>query len=120
MRDPTCFPERLPRRRAERGLTGVVADSDVLGVARGRLEQLVESMGPSGISRSQLSEMANSLDAAVEDVRRRRLDSGPYRHLWLDPLVVTCRKAAASSTSLWSSPPPSTRMGTGRSWQPMS
>jgi transposase-like protein len=94
LREGTYFPEWLleRRRRAEQALTSVVAESYVLGVSMRRVDQLVQSMGLSGISKSQVSEMAKSLDVAVEDFRCRPLDNGPYRHLWLDALVVKCRE----------------------------
>ena len=94
LREGTYFPEWLleRRRRAEQALTSVVAESYVLGVSTRRVDQLVQSMGLSGISKSQVSEMAKSLDVAVEDFRCRPLDNGPYRHLWLDALVVKCRE----------------------------
>jgi transposase-like protein len=94
LREGTYFPEWLleRRRRAEQALTSVVAESYVLGVSTRRVDQLVQSMGLSGISKSQVSEMAQTLDAAVEDFRCRPLDNGPYRHLWLDALVVKCRE----------------------------
>lgn len=94
LREGTYFPEWLleRRRRAEQALTTVVAESYVLGVSTRRVDQLVQSMGLSGISKSQVSEMAKTLDAAVEDFRCRPLDNGPYRHLWLDALMIKCRE----------------------------
>ena len=94
LREGTYFPEWLldRRRRAEQALTSVVAESYVLGVSTRRVDQLVQSMGISGISKSQVSEMAQTLDVAVEDFRSRPLDAGPYRYVWLDALVIKCRE----------------------------
>lgn len=94
LREGTYFPEWLleRRRRAEQALTSVVAESYVLGVSTRRVDALVQSMGLSGISKSQVSEMAKTLDGAVEDFRCRPLDNGPYRYLWLDALMIKCRE----------------------------
>ncbi len=46
------------RRRAERALTTVVATCYLLGVSTRRMEQLVESLGITRLSKSQVSEMA--------------------------------------------------------------
>jgi transposase-like protein len=94
LREGSYFPEWLldRRRRAEQALTTVVAESYVLGVSTRRVEQLVQSMGLTGISKSQVSEMAQSLDPIVEDFRSRPLDAGPYRYVWLDALVIKCRE----------------------------
>jgi putative transposase len=94
LREGSYFPEWLldRRRRAEQALISVVAESYVLGVSTRRVEQLVQSMGLTGISKSQVSEMAQSLDPIVEDFRARPLDAGPYRYVWLDALVIKCRE----------------------------
>lgn len=94
LREGSYFPEWLldRRRRAEQALISVVAESYVLGVSTRRVEHLVQSMGLTGISKSQVSEMAQTLDPIVEDFRSRPLDAGPYRYVWLDALVIKCRE----------------------------
>ncbi len=94
LREGGYFPEWLldRRRQAEQALTTVIAESYVLGVSTRRVEPLVQSMGLTGISKSQVSEMAQSLDPIVEDFRSRPLDAGPYRFVWLDALVIKCRE----------------------------
>ena len=57
-----------------------------------RVDGLVQAMGIEGISKSQVSEMARSLDGMVDSFRSRPLDQGPYRYLWLDALVIKCRE----------------------------
>jgi len=49
---------------------------------------LVETLGIEGISKSQASEMAESLDEEVAAFRARPLDAGPYPYLWLDALAI--------------------------------
>src|SRR5512145_554141 len=95
LRHGSYFPEWLlePRRRAERALVAVVAESYVLGISTRRVERLVESLGIQGISKSQVSQLAKSLDEGVAAFRNRPLDGGPYRYLWLDALAIKVREA---------------------------
>jgi hypothetical protein len=73
------------RKRAERALTSVVATCYLLGVSTRRMERLVESLGVTSVSKSQVSIMATELDEAVEAFRprnfygesRRRCAPGP-------------------------------------------
>ena len=94
LRKGSYFPEWLlaPRRRAEKALVQVVSESYVNGVSTRRVDRLAAAMGIEGISKSQVSEMAKSLDAIVDDFRRRPLDQGPYRYLWVDALAQRCRE----------------------------
>ena len=64
------------RRRAERALTTVVATCYLLGVSTRRMEKLVETLGITLLSKSQVAVMAKELDANVEDFRTRPLDQG--------------------------------------------
>jgi putative transposase len=66
-----------PRRRAEKALVAVVAECYVKGVSTRRVEDLVATLGIEHISKSQVSEMAKSLDETVEAFRTRPLDAGP-------------------------------------------
>ena len=79
LREGSYFPDWLleRRRRAERALTTVVATCYLLGVSTRRMEKLVETLGITRLSKSQVSVMAKELDAQVEDFRTRPLDAGP-------------------------------------------
>jgi hypothetical protein len=110
--DPEAAPRQLPPRlaartprRAEQALTQVVCQCYIEGVSTRRVDDIVKALGIEGISKSQVSAMARTLDATVEAFRTRPLDAGPYTHVWLDGLTMKVREAAASSTSWWSSPP---------------
>jgi putative transposase len=94
LRSGSYFPDWLleRRRRAEAALTSVVATSYLLGVSTRRMEKLVESLGITRLSRSQVSEMAKDLDAQVEAFRTRPLDAGPYTFLAADALVLKVRE----------------------------
>ena len=63
--------------RWEPALTSVVDASHLLGVSTWRMEKLVESLGITRLSRSQVSEMARDLDEQVAAFRTRPLDAGP-------------------------------------------
>jgi putative transposase len=94
LRAGSYFPDWLleRRRRAERALTTVVATCYLLGVSTRRMERLVESLGISRLSKSQVSEMARELDAQVADFRHRPLDAGPYTFVAADALVLKVRE----------------------------
>jgi transposase-like protein len=94
LRTGSYFPDWLleRRRRAERALTTVVATCYLLGVSTRRTEKLVESLGITRLSKSQVSEMARDLDDQVADFRHRPLDAGPYTFLAADALVLKVRE----------------------------
>jgi putative transposase len=94
LRSGSYFPDWLleRRRRAEAALTSVVATCYLLGVSTRRMEKLVESLGITRLSRSQVSEMARDLDGQVEAFRTRPLDAGPYTFVAADALVLKVRE----------------------------
>jgi putative transposase len=94
LRQGSYFPDWLlePRRRAERALVAVVAECYVRGVSTRRVEGLVETLGIQSLSKSQVSELARSLDGEVAAFRTRPLDAGGYPYVWLDALAVKCRE----------------------------
>lgn len=94
LRKGSYYPEWLldPRRRSERSLVQVVTECYVRGVSTRRVEGLVQALGLTGMSKSQVSEMAKELDVVVEGFRNRPLDQGPYTCLWLDAISQRCRE----------------------------
>jgi len=94
LRAGSYFPEWLlqPRRRAEQALVSVIADCYLAGVSTRRVEKLVQQLGIEHMSKSQVSRLAKSLDAIVEDFRTRPLGDAPFPYLTLDALVVKCRE----------------------------
>ena len=95
LRQETYFPEWLleRRKRAERALTSVVATCYLLGVSTRRMDKLVQALGITTLSKSQVSEMAKELDAHVEEFRTRRLDdAGPFTFVAADALVLKVRE----------------------------
>ncbi len=95
LRTGSYFPEWLlaRRKRAERALTSVVATCYLLGVSTRRMDKLVQSLGITTLSKSQVSEMAKELDAHVEQFRTRSLaESGPFTFVAADALVLKVRE----------------------------
>jgi len=65
----------------------VVCQAYVEGVSTRRVDDLVKAMGIEGISKSEVSRMAQELDQKVAEFKDRPLDQGPYRYLWIDALT---------------------------------
>ena len=58
VRDGSYFPSLLdPRKRAERALVAVVQEAYVQGVSTRRVDELVQALGMTGISKSQVSRL---------------------------------------------------------------
>jgi len=97
VRDGSYFPALLdPRRRAERALTAVVQEAYVAGVSTRRVDDLVQALGMTGISKSHAALRAparrcEGLDAEVERFRSRPLTGG-YPYLWLDATYLKVRQ----------------------------
>jgi len=95
LRAGTYFPQWLleRRKRAERALTSVVATCYLLGVSTRRMDKLVQSLGITTLSKSQVPEMAKDLDSHVDQFRSRRLDdAGPFTFVAADALVLKVRE----------------------------
>ena len=94
LRSGSYFPDWLleRRKRAERARTTVVATCYLLGVSTRRMEKLVETLGITRLSKSQVSVMAKELDENVESFRTRPLDAGPYTFIAADALVLKVRE----------------------------
>jgi len=94
LRSGSYFPDWLleRRKRAEAALTSVVATCYLLGVSTRRMDKLVESLGITRLSKSQVSVMARDLDDHVASFRTRPLDAGPYTFVAADALVLKVRE----------------------------
>jgi len=95
LRTGSLYPDWLleRRKRAEQALTSVVATCYLLGVSTRRMDKLVQTLGITGLSKSQVSVMARELDEHVEQFRTRRLDgAGPFTFVAADALVLKVRE----------------------------
>jgi transposase-like protein len=92
VRDGSFYPSFLePRKRAERALVAVVQEAYVQGVSTRRVDELVQALGLTGMSKSQVSRLCEELDGEVERFRTRRLEGG-YPYVWLDATFVKVRE----------------------------
>ena len=95
LRTGSYFPEWLleRRKRAEAALISVVATCYLLGVSTRRMDKLVESLGITSLSKSQVSRMATDLDEQVTAFRTRPLaDAGPFTFVAADALTMKVRE----------------------------
>ncbi len=95
LRTGSYFPEWLleRRKRAEAALISVVATCYLLGVSTRRMDKLVQSLGITGLSKSQVSRMAADLDEQVAAFRTRPLgDAGPFTFVAADALTMKVRE----------------------------
>jgi putative transposase len=64
LRQGSYFPEFLePRRTAEKALTAVIQEAYVQGISTRSVDDLVKSLGMSGVSKSQVSRLCGELRA---------------------------------------------------------
>ena len=93
VREGSYFPSLLePRRRSERALVAVVQQAYVESVSTRPVEDLHQTLGCEGMSKSQVSRICQELDAVVDSFRGRPLCGGVYPYLWLDALTPTVRE----------------------------
>ena len=70
----------------------MVATCYLLGVSTRRMDKLVRTLGITGLSKSQVSEMAKDLDEQVTAFRSRPLSEGPYTFVAADALTMKVRE----------------------------
>ena len=93
LRQGSYFPSFLePRRVAEKALLAVIQEAYVEGVSTRSVDDLVQAMGGSGISKSQVSRLCAEIDERVRDFLDRPLN-GDWPFVWLDATYVKSREA---------------------------
>jgi putative transposase len=93
LRRGSYFPGFLePRRMAEKALTAVIQEAYVQGVSTRSVDDLVQAMGMSGISKSQVSRLCEEIDDKVQTFLNRPLE-GDWPYVWLDATYVKVREA---------------------------
>ncbi len=84
----------MRRKRARAALISVVATCYLIGVSTRRMDKLVESLGVTSLSKSQVSWMAADRDGQVAAFRTRSLsDAGPFTFVAADALTMEVREA---------------------------
>jgi transposase-like protein len=92
LRKGSYFPGFLePRRMAEKALTAVIQEAYVQGVSTRSVDDLVQAMGMSGISKSQVSRLCAEIDDKVKAFLGRPIE-GDWPYLWIDATYVKVRQ----------------------------
>ena len=93
LRRGSYFPGFLePRRMAEKALTAVIQEAYIQGISTRSVDDLVQAMGSSGISKSQVSRLCEEIDERVHAFLERPIE-GDWPYLWIDATYVKVREA---------------------------
>jgi putative transposase len=92
LRKGSYFPGFLePRRTAEKALTAVIQEAYVQGISTRSVDELVQAMGCTGVSKSQVSRLCAEIDARVKAFLSRPIE-GDWPYVWLDATYVKVRQ----------------------------
>ena len=92
LRKGSYFPSFLePRRLAEKALTAVVQEAYIQGISTRSVDDLVQAMGMSGISKSQVSRLCEEIDVRVKAFLDRPIE-GDWPYLWIDATYIKVRQ----------------------------
>jgi len=92
LRTGSYFPGFLePRKTVEKALVSVIQEAWIAGVSTRRVDELVQAMGMSGISKSSVSKLCKDIDERVNAFLKRPL-SGEWPYLWLDATYLKVRE----------------------------
>jgi putative transposase len=84
LRQGSYFPPLLEARKiTEKALIGVIQEAWIGGVSTRRVDELVQAMGLSGISKSPVCRLGKDIDERVHAFLDRPL-AGEWPYLWLD------------------------------------
>ena len=93
LRKGSYFPGFLePRRMAEKALTAVIQEAYIQGVSTRSVDDLVQAMGMTGISKSQVSRLCGEIDDKIQSFLDRPLE-GDWPYLWLDATYMKVRQS---------------------------
>jgi transposase-like protein len=77
LRKGSYFPGFLePRKTAERALVAVIQEAWIQGVSTRKVDDLVQAMGMSGISKIEVSKLCEYIDDRVNSFLDRQLEGG--------------------------------------------
>jgi putative transposase len=92
LRQGSYFPPFLePRKVSEKALVAVIQEAWIGGVSTRRVDELVQAMGLSGISKSTVSKLCKEIDERVNAFLERPLE-GEWPYLWLDATYLKVRE----------------------------
>ena len=93
LRKGTYFPEfPEPRRASEKAMTAVIQEACIQGVSTRSVDDLVKTMGMTGVSKSQVSRLCVEIDERVDAFLDRPLE-GEWPYLWLDATYIKVRRS---------------------------
>src|SRR6186713_2502023 len=91
LRQGSYFPPFLEARKtSEKALVAVIQEAWIGGVSTRRVDELVQAMGLSGISKSTVSKLCKDIDERVTGFLERPLE-GEWPYLWLDATYLKVR-----------------------------
>ena len=92
LRKGSFFPIILePRRRIDQALYAVVMEAYVQGISTRSVDDLVEAMGGTGVSKSEVSRICAGLDEVVGAFRTRPLDHVEFPYIYFDATYLHVR-----------------------------
>jgi putative transposase len=92
LRRGVYFPAFLePRKTAEKALTAVIQEAWIQGVSTRKVDDLVQALGMTGISKAQVSALCRDIDSRVQSFLDRPLD-GDWPYVWLDATYIKVRQ----------------------------
>ena len=91
LREGSYMPSFMePRRTSERAFAATIQEAYVNGVSTRSVDRLVQAMGASGVSKSQVSRLCEELDERVSAFRAQPIE-GEWPYLWLDATYLKSR-----------------------------
>ncbi len=92
LRQGIYFPSFLEARKmSEQALVAVIQEAWIGGVSTRRVDDLVQAMGLSGISKSTVSKLCKDIDERVNEFLNRPL-TGEWPYVWLDATYLKQRQ----------------------------
>jgi putative transposase len=92
LRQGSYFPPFLePRKTSEKALIAVIQEAWIAGVSTRKVDDLVQAMGLTGISKSQVSKLCKDIDERVGAFLERPIE-GEWPYLWLDATYLRQRE----------------------------
>src|SRR5919107_235848 len=92
LRQGSYFPPFLEARKvSEKALVAVIQEAWIGGVSTRKVDDLVQAMGLTGISKSQVSKLCKDIDERVHAFLDRPLE-GEWPYLWLDATYLRQRE----------------------------
>ena len=94
LRSGSFFPDDVieRHRRVDRALIAAGTEMHATGTSTHKVQRAAEKTGAPRLSKDQVSAIASSLDADIEELCARPLDGSPAPYVWFDATYVKCRR----------------------------